>query len=841
MNVFGLGEIDTLLSLALLFVVLGGLLVAFLWELRAILHSQPPMQNGKNKHVTLMVTVPKFISEEEAKSDGGTQKLQERISIAETFYAAIGGLPTQKGLHAWLFGRTDQIALEMVAHQKLITFYLTVPEYLQQFVEQQLNAQYPDAMAQPVPDYNIFHPTGTILGGYVTLKKEAVLPIKTYKESESDPLNGLTNALSKVSEGDGMAVQYIVRPAGSGWRSTGQKIATNMHKGMSYKEAKGGSKEGGGWLSLAWGKAPKKPEELQQQPQVRQMSQGEQEMVKRIENKISKAGMEVNIRLISSSQSADMAQANLNQILQAFAQYNIYEFGNAFAKAIPSQKAKLIRSFIFRHFSEKHRCILNTEEMASLWHLPLPTTETPTIRWMLARVAPAPAGMPTEGLHLGHNDYRGKRTEIFIKEKDRQRHAYLIGKTGSGKSWFLRYMAVQDIRAGKGVCVIDPHGDLVDDILGTIPKERIDDVIYFCPSDTDRPMGLNMLEAPNESMKDFAVQEMISIFYMLFPPEMIGPMFEHSMRNYMLTLMADQNDLGTIAEIPRMIADDAFQAKWVAKVTDPVVQSFWKDEMAKTSDYHKSEMMGYLVSKVGRFVENEMIRNIIGQSKSAFDFRQIMDEGKILLVNLSKGKTGEVNANLLGLIMVAKLQMAAFSRAELPEDQRRDFFLYIDEFQNFITPSIATILSEARKYRLNLTLAHQYMGQLVKNNDTQIRDAVLGNVGNMFVARIGPEDAEVFTKVFEPTFGAYDLMNTDNYTWNAKIVVDMAQLKPFTLKVGTPDQPNPKLAEALKEMSRLKYGKSKEIVEKEIALRSGIGAGVPNAAPIPASEIPPSR
>ncbi|MFA6522207.1 MAG: type IV secretory system conjugative DNA transfer family protein [Patescibacteria group bacterium] len=841
MNVFGLGEIDTLLSLVLLFVVLGGLLVAFLWGLRAILHSQPPMQNGKNKHVTLMVTVPKFISEEEAKSDGGTQKLQERISIAETFYAAIGGLPTQKGLHAWLFGRTDQIALEMVAHQKLITFYLTVPEYLQQFVEQQLNAQYPDAMAQPVPDYNIFHPTGTILGGYVTLKKEAVLPIKTYKESESDPLNGLTNALSKVSEGDGMAVQYIVRPAGSGWRSTGQKIATNMHKGMSYKEAKGGSKEGGGWLSLAWGKAPKKPEELQQQPQVRQMSQGEQEMVKRIENKISKAGMEVNIRLISSSQSADMAQANLNQILQAFAQYNIYEFGNAFAKAIPSQKAKLIRSFIFRHFSEKHRCILNTEEMASLWHLPLPTTETPTIRWMLARVAPAPAGMPTEGLHLGHNDYRGKRTEIFIKEKDRQRHAYLIGKTGSGKSWFLRYMAVQDIRAGKGVCVIDPHGDLVDDILGTIPKERIDDVIYFCPSDTDRPMGLNMLEAPNESMKDFAVQEMISIFYMLFPPEMIGPMFEHSMRNYMLTLMADQNDLGTIAEIPRMIADDAFQAKWVAKVTDPVVQSFWKDEMAKTSDYHKSEMMGYLVSKVGRFVENEMIRNIIGQSKSAFDFRQIMDEGKILLVNLSKGKTGEVNANLLGLIMVAKLQMAAFSRAELPEDQRRDFFLYIDEFQNFITPSIATILSEARKYRLNLTLAHQYMGQLVKNNDTQIRDAVLGNVGNMFVARIGPEDAEVFTKVFEPTFGAYDLMNTDNYTWNAKIVVDMAQLKPFTLKVGTPDQPNPKLAEALKEMSRLKYGKSKEIVEKEIALRSGIGAGVPNAAPIPASEIPPSR
>ena len=311
---------------------------------------------------------------------------------------------------------------------------------------------------------------------------------------------------------------------------------------------------------------------------------------------------------------------------------------------------------------------------------------------------------------------------------------------------------------------------------------------------------------------------------MLFPPEMIGPMFEHQMRNYMLTLMSDVKNPGTIAEIPRMVSDKEFQMKWRAKLKDPVVKSFWEDEMDNTSDYHKSEMMGYLVSKVGRFVENEMMRNIIGQSKSAFNFRQIMDEGKILLVNLSKGQTGEVNANLLGLILVSKLQMAAFGRADMPEEERRDFYLYIDEFQNFITPSIASILSEARKYKLNLIMAHQYMGQLVEaGGKTEIRDAVLGNVGNTLVARVGPEDTEILRKIYEPTFSPYDLQNTDKFTWNARIISNNDQVKPFTLKAIPNKDPNPKLAAALKEISRLTYGRPKDIVEREIALRAGIG------------------
>lgn len=786
-------------------------LIAMIFLLRWLLRVFAPERGGKNRHLTFVVKVPKYSSKGDKEKDARQQDVKEAVGVTETFFAAIGGLRAERSFSAWLFGRTDDIALELVAHEKKILFYLTVPAYLQEFVEQQLHAQEPDASIEPVADFNLFSPTGVTVGGYLRTQREAALPIKTYKELESDSLNAITNAMAKVGEGEGVAIQYMLRSAKKSWRSTGLSLVKRMREGMSYSEAKKASRFFGANPKRKEGAVAPKP------------TKTDEKMQEGIEEKLRKAGLDVNIRIVASAPSAIAAEAIMSGVFQSFSQFNIYEYGNAFKKAIPRNK-KSIDDFIHRRFSEKYLFVLNTEELASLWHLPLPSTETPTIEWLDARIAPAPTTLASKGLHLGYNLYRGQKTEVYIDDEDRRRHLYIIGKTGSGKSYFLRYMAVQDIKAGKGVCVIDPHGDLVDSIMGLIPPERIDDVVYFDPSDTERPMGLNMLEAPNESMRDFAVQEMIAIFQMLFPPEMIGPMFEHNMRNFMLTLMADLDNPGTLAEIPRMISDDAFQKKWVEKVKDPAVRGFWEQEMAKTSDYHKSEMMGYLVSKVGRFVENEMMRNIVGQASSAFDFRKIMDEKKILLVNLSKGRTGEVNANLLGLILVAKLQMAAFTRADIPEEDRNDFMLYIDEFQNFITPSIATILSEARKYRLNLVLAHQYMGQLVKDGKAEIRDAVLGNVGSMLVARVGPEDTEVLGKVFEPTFTPYDLMNTDKYTWNAKIITGNAQTKPFTLKAVPPPKPNEQLAKTLKEVSRLTYGRSKTEVERDIAVRSGIGA-----------------
>jgi hypothetical protein len=805
------------LIIALLIV---GAIIGGIFLLRYKMHRRFRQQGGKHTNITLLVTIPRYRNQEEAKGNETAQVIKESIAIAETFFAAIGGVKPHHGfgIHAWFAGRTDSIALEIVAHNKLVSFYINVPRNMYDFVQQQLHAQYSDASLKEVEDYNIFSTTGIVLGGYLELKRESIFPLKTYKENDSDPLNSLTNALSKVEEGDGLVVQYIIRPTHHNWRELGTKIIRNMQNGMSLEEAKKG-KTVGSWFASKEDIEKQKSERRDQ----KQLSQTESKMLEGVGNKISKAGMEVNIRIVSSAKSAQMALANLNNALQAFGQYNIYEYGNSLQKVLPLRKRRLIEHFIYRTFARYQKIILNTEEMASMWHLPLPSTDTPNILWMMARVAPAPTNTPTEGLRLGTNTYRGATKPVFIKDGDRRRHMYIIGKTGSGKSEFIKNLVIQDIIAGKGVGVIDPHGDLADGIMELIPKERYDDVVYFNPSDTERPMGLNMLEAPSEDMRDFAVQEMISIFYMLFPPEMIGPMFEHSMRNFMLTLMADPTYPGTIAEIPRMIADDAFQKEWIARVKDPVVRSFWEDEQAKTSDYHKSETMGYLVSKVGRFVENEMMRNIIGQSKSAFNFREIMDEGKILLVNLSKGKTGEVNASLLGLIIVAKLQMAAFARADMEESKRKDFYLYVDEFQNFVTPSIATILSEARKYRLNLIMAHQYMGQLVKDGKSEIRDAVLGNVGSMFVSRVGPDDTEVLEKVFEPTFSAYDLMNNEALTWNCKIIIDNAQGKPFTLRVDNKQEGSPKVGQALKEISRLLYGRDKKIVEREIALRSGVG------------------
>jgi len=516
----------------------------------------------------------------------------------------------------------------------------------------------------------------------------------------------------------------------------------------------------------------------------------------------------------------------LDNLINAFSQYNLYRYGNEFYAAVPRRQAHIIQDFIYRIYDEHCRLIFNTEEMAGLWHLPLHSTEAPSIQWLSARKAPPPSNLPKEGLLLGHVDYRGQDIKVFMKEADRRRHLYVIGKSGGGKSVFIESLAIQDIKNGKGVAVIDPHGDFVEYVLEHIPKERADDVIVFNPSDMDRPMGLNMLEAKNEDQKDFAVQEMIAIFYKLFPPEMIGPMFEHNMRNVMLTLMADINDPGTVIDIPRMFTDDDYVKIYLKRVKDPVVRAFWEKEMAKTSDFHKSEMLGYLISKVGRFVGNEMMRNIMGQQHSSFDFRDVMDKGKILLVNLAKGTTGEVNAKLLGMIIVAKLQMAAMGRAELPEDQRKDFYLYIDEFQNFVTDSIATILSEARKYRLDLVIAHQYLGQLMdEKGKSTIKDAVLGNAGTICCLRIGPEDSEMLAKEFAPTFGAYDLLNVEQYTAYTKLLIDNTAAKPFNMKLYPPVKGNRELAGAIKELSRLKFGRDRAIVEAEIMERTKLDQG----------------
>jgi hypothetical protein len=402
------------------------------------------------------------------------------------------------------------------------------------------------------------------------------------------------------------------------------------------------------------------------------------------------------------------------------------------------------------------------------------------------------------------------------------RHVYVIGKTGTGKSELLKSLILQDIRAGKGLCFMDPHGEAIEDILKLIPPERAEDVIYFNPSDTERPLGLNLLEARTEDEKHFAATAVINMMYKLFDPYktgIVGPRFEHAVRNAMLTAMYEPGS--TFVEIMRILTDAKFVQEILPKVTDPIIRRYWTDQIAQTSDFHKSEVLDYITSKFGRFVTNKLIRNIIGQSQSSFDLRKVMDEGKILLINLAKGSLGEENSNFLGLILVPRILMAAMSRVDTPTENRRDFYFYVDEFQNFATPDFAVILSEARKYRLGLCVANQFIGQV----EEEVKNAVFGNVGTIVAYRVGVSDASYLAHEFTPVFGEDDLLNVERYHAFIKTIVNNEPVPPFSLDT-TKDlskikaMESPRVAEIIKEMSRLKYGRDEKLVEAEIARRA---------------------
>ncbi|MCD4760347.1 type IV secretion system DNA-binding domain-containing protein, partial [bacterium] len=537
--------------------------------------------------------------------------------------------------------------------------------------------------------------------------------------------------------------------------------------------------------------------------------------------KTSKSGFDTNIRIITSAPNAERANIILSDLLNSYNQYNIYEFGNSFYSKTPKKIGKFIDHFIYRHFVPQNRMLLNAEEMTSVIHMPLPTTETPNINWLEAVKAPPPPNMPQEGIILGKNTFRGKETLVRIKQDDRRRHMYEIGQTGTGKSVFLESLAIQDINEGRGVCVLDPHGDLAEKILAHVPKERAEDVIYFDPADTARPMGMNMMEFETEEQKSFVINEMIAIFDKLYDLKATGgPMFEQYMRNAMMLVMDDKESGATLLEIPRVLADEQYRKMKLSKVKNFLVKDFWEKEAQKAGgEASLANMVPYITSKLTPFISNDIIRPIISQQKSAFNFRQAMDENKIILINLSKGKIGDMNSNLLGMVIIGKILYAALSRVDLPEEKRSDFYLYIDEFQNYITDSISVILSEARKYKLNLILAHQFIAQLTKNNDTTIRDAVFGNVGTIISYRIGVEDSEVIAKQMAPTVTEYDLINMPKYTCYIKLLIDNQNPPAFNFMPILSEKGNYELAKAIKELSRLKYGRDRTVVENEIKQR----------------------
>ncbi len=711
-----------------------------------------------------------------------------KIDAAEQMFAALYSLKNE-GMGSFLKPE-DHFTMEIVALKESLAFYITCPRDLRDLIEKQVYGAYPSAEIAEAEEYNIFSQGGKVAFASLTLASPTFYPIKVFKELPTDPLSLLTSALSKMDSGEGAVVQFVLEPANSSWQSAGEKYVADTKKRESDPQKANYSHD------------PKK--------------------LDAIETKASKPGFRVALRIVVSSIDARRANSHLTNIVGAFAQFSSPT--NSFKRGQILLKQLFMIDFIYRYMPiwGKGTFVLNAEELATVLHFPNKTVETHHINWLKAKSAPAPSLIPASGLRLGTSIYRGQTREIFIQEKDRQRHMYIVGKTGTGKSEFLKDMIMQDIRDGKGLAVMDPHGELVEDIMQLIPPERAEEVIYFNPSDTERPMGLNIMEAQTEDQMHFVVGSIISLMYKLYDPHktgIIGPRFEHAIRNAMLTIMAEPG--ATFIELVRCLTDQKYVQELLPKVKDPVVRRYWTDQIAQTSDFHKSEVLDYIVSKFGKFITNKVMRNIIGQSQSAFNFRQVMDEGKILLVNLSKGKLGEEDAKFLGLILVPKLLTAAMSRQDVPMEQRKDFYLYVDEFQNYATEDFAVILSEARKYRLNLIVANQFVAQI----EEEVKNAVFGNVGSVVTFRVGVPDANFLQHEFTPVFTETDLTNIEKYHVYIKTIVNNEPVAPFSMDLTRDVEAeklimDPKRADLIRELSRVKYGKPRDIVEQETAVRA---------------------
>jgi hypothetical protein len=818
--------INTLLNPYLLgSVILGIIILIVLVKLFLMFFKKYYKTPSTFEQVHLLVLVPKVAPDsKQAPREVTLQKIQEDIGIMESFFSAVGGLKAQRGFKTKLLDRTDNISFEIVAHKDEIAFYVIVPKYLRNYIEQQIQSQFPHAYIEEQEDYNIFLPKGHVEMAQLVYFRQSFLPIKTYKHLSSDPLNSLTNNLSKIDVHDGAAIQFVVRSAYAQWHQKGPKVASQMKQGKSFKKAiaeinKGAlSKifEGIGkfFKSIGGGEDKNKLEKPEKHYTLSPM---EEEMAKAMEEKSSKAGMEVTIRVVASSDIKAKAKAYVENISNAFTQFNNYEYGNSFKVLKLKSTDKNVHDFIYRRFSKKH-CLLNSEEMASLFHFPLPYTETPKIKWLFAKKAPPPVNIPQEGILLGYNDYRGKITQVRLKREDRMRHAYFIGMTGTGKTNIIQSMFLQDVENGDGCCYIDPHGDAIEFLLSNIPKERYEDVIVFDPSEIERPMGLNLLEYKTEQEKTFVINEMIEIFDRLYDLSKTGgPMFEQYMRNAMLLVMGDPSSGSTLLEIPRVLADATFRRYKLKKCPNKVVVDFWIKEAEKAGgEAALANIVTYITSKLAPFLTNAYLKPIISQQQSTLDFENIMNNQKILLVSISKGKIGEMNMKLLGMIIVGKILVSTFSRIGLSDRERKDFFLYIDEFQNFVTKSIEQILSEARKYRLSLNIAHQYIKQLSPGGDETIKNAVFGNVGTRACFRIDAEDAEVMAKQFSPVFNEFDLINIPKYNCYIKLLIDNQNPPAFNMGTYPPRIGDPRIAAGIKNVSKLKYGRDYRMVESEI-------------------------
>lgn len=754
------------------------------------------------------------ISVPEITEDNREASVKELISSVESIFA---------GMSAGNNDSVDEpehftIEIAVANHSDQFVFYAAVPNSKRRLFENHVRAIYKNVeILEHSDDYNIFNESGVSVISTAKLDNNSAYPLKDYTKFDSDPIHALLASFSHIDrEGEGAAVQFVIKPHNKKYNESYHKKIDRLKKGEDVKDVlRNGDGVMAGVSEIVGEifKASKKDDD--KKSRNIEKNQAVSELLK---EKAESPVCPTNIRIVVSSQDKTHAEEILRDIESSFNQFMLPgSNGLTFTREKGMSLRSVMKDFTFRRFSEKNSLQMSYKELATTVHFPVTQAHaTPNLKHSKSGSRSAPIGVPESGILLGLNNSRGRSTKIFMSPDDRLRHFYTIGQTGTGKTSLLKNMIMEDIRNGEGVCMIDPHGSDVLDILGLIPASRYEDVIYFDPASVERPMGLNMLEFDHKypEQKTFVVNELLGIFNKLFDMKTAGgPMFEQYFRNAVLLSMEDVDSGSTLLDVSRVLTSKPYREQKLSKCTNPIVIQFWHEVADKAGgEASLANIVPYITSKFDNFLSNDIMRPIIAQEKSAFNFREVMDQKKILLVNLSKGRLGDLNSHLIGLILVGKILMAALSRAGTNKDALPPFYLYIDEFQNVTTDSISTILSEARKYKLGLTLAHQFIGQI----DEEIRDAVFGNVGSMAVFRIGVDDAEHFEKTFAPHFGKGDLTSLDNYHAYLKLLVNGKTMDPFDIVTIRPEKSDSNMAQSLKELSYLKYGRPATEVNMEI-------------------------
>lgn len=768
--------------------------------------------------IVMIVLFRKRPEEEEIYNDVRNPVVMQILVPRENEKAALAAEQMFASIHGVLGANvrgSDVISFEIAStDENGIRFFVVAPQHLSRFIEGQIYAQYPNADIEYVQDYvvntgeegNVFVTTGEI-----EMEKDAIFPIKTFRSFEVDPLAAITGAMSELNRYEQVWLQVIVRPVSNYWQSKSKDYITATKEGRSLDGPTFGQalstfvKGVGSAMSV---------DEKPAQKEIVKLLPGQEEELSEIANKMLKVGFEFKIRVVTKAENQFRSEQLLRDVVASFKQFTTAHLNNlVYAK--PDKGGEDMYGDYIKRDIGKEQDIVNIEELASLYHLPNISVETPNIAWSRSRKLEPPMNIPRstddDVTTFGETSYRDMKVEFGLKKKDRQRHFYLLGKTGSGKSTLFKNMFISDVLSGSGACFVDPHGDTVEELLSYIPPNRVQDVVYFNPTDVEHPVGFNLLELKDKSQRDLIADGVVEVFKKQFGDSW-GPRLQYILTNTVATLAEAQGT--SLLAVTRILIDKNYRKFILKQLNDPILYKFWAEEYAQMAENSRlvTEAVSPIQNKVGRFISSAVTRNIVGQVKSTIDLREIMDNQKILLVNLAQGRLGEETASLLGGMIITRLQATAMERVDMPEEERKDFFLYVDEFQNFATESFAKILSEARKYKLNLTMTNQYIDQL----PLTVRQAIFGNVGTLGSFVVSQADAGILEKEFAPVVSADDLVSLDAYAMYIKLCIDGMTSVPFSAKSLPVRYQKYNLRDEIVKASREKYGVPREEIEQKV-------------------------